>query len=263
MSPSARVVAPMPINGGAALTSTGTTVPLSSSVSSTNSESSDYSAAHSYRGYDHVHWLVGNAKQAASFYITSMGFKPLAYRGLETGHRTVASHVIGNGDVTFVLSTPLKSPNSPGLTQAERDELRMMCEHMVEHGDAVWDVAFEVDDVNAVYWRAVENGAKSIREPWTESSKDGEVVMAKIRTYGDTIHTLIERRRWHGKFFLPGFGRPRGFGVTVDPILQSGVLGKVAIAAGKGVFGLPEIQLEAVDHCVGNQDWEKMDEACD
>nr|KAF8425307.1 Glyoxalase/Bleomycin resistance protein/Dihydroxybiphenyl dioxygenase [Tirmania nivea] len=233
----------MPITG-AVLTSYGTSIPLSSSVSSTNSESSDYSAAHSYRGYDHIHWLVGNAKQAASFYITNMGFKPLAYRGLETGHRTVASHVVRNNDVVFVLSSPLKGPNAPGLTQAERDELRIMSEHLVEHGDAVWDVAFEVDDVNAVYWRAVENGAKSIRKPWTESAKDGVVVMAKIRTYGDTIHTLIERRRWHGEHFLPGFGKPRGFGVTADPVLQN-------------------IQLEAVDHCVGNQDWDMMDEACD
>ena len=213
-------------------------------MSSTNSESSDYSAAHSYRGYDHVHWLVGNAKQAASFYITYMGFKPLAYRGLETGHRTVASHVIGNNDVVFVLSSPLKSPNAPGLTQGERDELHMMSEHIVEHGDAVWDVAFEVDDVSAVYWRAVENGAKSVREPWTESAKDGVVVMAKIRTYGDTIHTLIERKRWHGEYFLPGFGKPRGFGMM-------------------GIGKFAEIKLEVVDHCVGNQDWDKMDEACD
>ena len=249
-------VNPVPITGSV-LTSTGVSIPLSRSVSSTNSESSDYSAAHSYRGYDHIHWLVGNAKQAAAYYITTMGFYPLAYRGLETGHRTIASHAVSNGDVVFVFSSPLKSPNARGLSQAESDELRMMSDHMVEHGDAVWDVAFEVDDVNAVYRRAVENGAKSVRVPWTESTQDGNVVMAKIRTYGDTVHTLIERRRWHGEYFLPGFGKPRGFGVIGNTMLST------AGGGGKEVFGLPEIQLEAIDHCVGNQDWNNMDEACD
>lgn len=188
-----------------------------------------------------------------------MGFYPLAYRGLETGHRTIASHVISNGDVVFVFSSPLKSPSARGLSQAESDELRMMGDHMVEHGDAVWDVAFEVDDVNAVYRRAVENGGKVVREPWTERAQDGVVVMAKIRTYGDTVHTLIERRRWHGEYFLPGFGKPRGFGT-----IGSTALSTVGVRVReKEVFGLPEIQLEAIDHCVGNQDWNDMDEACD
>ncbi|KAF8470734.1 putative 4-hydroxyphenylpyruvate dioxygenase [Kalaharituber pfeilii] len=266
MAPSATTT-PMPINGnGTVLTATGATIPLSSSVSSTASESSDYSAAHSYRGYDHIHWLVGNAKQAANFFITTMGFHPLAYRGLETGSRTIASHAISNNGVVFVFTSPLKSSNAPGLSQAEREELRMMAEHLAEHGDAVWDVAFEVDDVAAVFWRAVENGARSVREPWTTSCKEGgEVVMAQIRTYGDTVHTLIERKRWRGQYFLPGFGKPRGFGITMDPALdiRGGVLGRVGAAAGKGVWGLPEINLEAVDHCVGNQDWNKMEEACD
>lgn len=34
-----------------------------------------------YRGYDHVTWWVGNAKQVAQYYITRMGFKPVAYKG--------------------------------------------------------------------------------------------------------------------------------------------------------------------------------------
>src|SRR5689334_8878954 len=60
----------------------------------------------SYQGYDNVHWFVGNAKQAASYYVTRMGFKRIAYRGLETGSRVVASHVVRNGSVTFVFTSP-------------------------------------------------------------------------------------------------------------------------------------------------------------
>lgn len=217
-----------------------------------------FEAEHSYRSYDHIHFLVGNAKQASAFYISHMGFHPLAYRGLETGSRTVASHAISNGDVVFLLTSPLKSPNAKGLSDKEREELREMTNHLLEHGDAVWDVAFEVDDVRAVYYRAIANGAKDVRAPWVEEggAKDGKVMMARIRTYGDTVHTLIERRNWQGEFFLPGFAKPRGFGVQTEGM--SMVLGKE-----KGIWGLPKIYLEAVDHCVGNQDWGEMDEVCD
>jgi catechol 2,3-dioxygenase-like lactoylglutathione lyase family enzyme len=47
-----------------------------------------------YYGFDHVLWWVGNAKQAAEWYCVKFGFEPVAYRGLETGHRDVVSHVI-------------------------------------------------------------------------------------------------------------------------------------------------------------------------
>ena len=32
-----------------------------------------------YQAFDHVLWYVGNAKQAASYYVTRMGFKHVAY----------------------------------------------------------------------------------------------------------------------------------------------------------------------------------------
>ena len=36
-------------------------------------------------GTDYVELYVGNAKQAAHFYKTALGFQSLAYAGLETG----------------------------------------------------------------------------------------------------------------------------------------------------------------------------------
>lgn len=92
----------------------------------------------SYKAYDHVHWYVGNAKQAATFFITRMGFEKVAYKGLETGSRTTASHVVRNGDVTFVLTSPLR-----GLKDLERhspEEQELLKEihgHLEAHGDAV------------------------------------------------------------------------------------------------------------------------------
>jgi len=184
---------------------------------------------------------VGNAKQAAAYYCTLFNFRPLAYRGLETGSRSLASHAISNGAVIFVLTSPLRSPTSPDASLADRELLKEIAEHLIAHGDAVKDVAFEVDDVEAVYSEAVQNGAKVVSPPRSEKDEHGEVIMATIRTYGDTTHTLVERRRYNG-VFLPGYRR-----AVVKPQLDV----------------LPEVTLEAIDHCVGNQNWGEMEEACD
>ncbi|RPA99483.1 4-hydroxyphenylpyruvate dioxygenase [Choiromyces venosus 120613-1] len=196
-----------------------------------------------YRGYDHVHWYVGNAKQAASYYIARMGFRPLAYKGLETGSRITASHVISNGGITFVLTSPLRSPATPGLAAADVALLKEIHEHLSTHGDAVKDVSFEVDDVRKVYERAIENGARGVKAPEVLSDEDGEVIVATVATYGDTTHTLVQRGGYTGAF-MPGF---RKAVAGKDPLDNA----------------LPAVHLEAIDHCVGNQDWYEMDTVCD
>ncbi|KAF2811895.1 4-hydroxyphenylpyruvate dioxygenase [Mytilinidion resinicola] len=198
----------------------------------------------SYKGYHHVHWYVGNAKQAAAFYVSRMGFERVAYKGLETGSRAIASHVIRNGSVTFVLTSPLRC-----LAQADRfspeDEelLKEIHAHQERHGDAVKDVAFEVDSVDAVYYQAVQRGAESVSAPKTISDSNGSVRLATIKTYGDTTHTLIEKSNYQD-IFLPGY---RAETAAKDPLSRF----------------LPQVQLEAIDHCVGNQDWDEMENVCD
>lgn len=201
-------------------------------------------AAGQYQGYDNVHWYVGNAKQAAAFYITRMGFERVAYRGLETGSKIVASHVVRNGDVTFVFTSPLHAPKTTNSTwsQEENDFLEEIHTHLKQHGDAVRDVAFQVDDVDAIYAAAVKNGAYEVYPPKELSDEHGTVRYARIKTYGDTTHTLIQRNNYSGAF-LPGFRHIN----EVDRI---------------NAF-LPEVRLEAVDHCVGNQSWNEMENACD
>jgi 4-hydroxyphenylpyruvate dioxygenase len=197
-----------------------------------------------YSGYDHVHWYVGNAKQAAAFYVTRMGFERIAYRGLETGSRVVASHVVRNGNVTFVLTSPLQSSDtkSGNLSTEDREQLRGIHTHLETHGDGVCDVAFRVDDARAVYDAAVTRGAKIVHEPRTLKDGNGSVTFAKIRTYGDTTHTLIQRSNYNGAF-LPGYRAIK----ETDPSSRY----------------LPKVDLQVIDHCVGNQDWNEMDAACD
>jgi 4-hydroxyphenylpyruvate dioxygenase len=117
-----------------------------------------------------------------------------------------------------------------------------MYEHLEQHGDAVKDVAFEVDDVDAVYSQAISCGATSVLPPTVTHDEDGIVLMASIRTYGDTINTFISKPGYRGSF-LPGF---KAYSYN-DPISQI----------------LPQCLLDVVDHCVGNQDWDGMEEACE
>jgi 4-hydroxyphenylpyruvate dioxygenase len=181
-----------------------------------------------------------------------MGFKRLAIRSLETGSRAVASHAISNGDVVFVFSSPLRAPSSEGsghsLAGLSKEDMKLMEEmhkHIATHGDAVKDVAFEVDDAAGVYNMAVSRGAVGILKPHAVSDEFGEVVLASIKTYGDTTHTFVEKGAYRGGF-LPEFKAVEE-SEREDPLFKF----------------LPDCSLQVVDHCVGNQDWDGMEEACD
>lgn len=104
-------------------------------------------------------------------------------------------------------------------------------------------MAFEVDSVDAVYEAAVRNGAQVVSSPSITKDSNGQVKMATIKTYGDTTHTLVERKQYSG-VFLPGYRSEEG---KLDPLSRF----------------LPIVELEAIDHCVGNQDWDEMEDVCD
>jgi 4-hydroxyphenylpyruvate dioxygenase len=173
-------------------------------------------------GTDYIEFYVGNAKQASHYYRAAFGFQLVAYRGPETGTRDRASYVLQQGKIRFVLTTAL-APSGE------------VAEHVARHGDGVKDLALWVDDAREAYRRAVERGAAPVQEPRVLRDDEGEVVVAAIRTYGETIHTLVERRNYRGTF-MPGF-RP------VSPHFAP---------AGVGLL--------YVDHCVGNVELGKMNE---
>ena len=63
---------------------------------------------YSIKGFDHCELYVGNAKQTAHYYRTTMGFQPIAYRGLETGNRNCVSYVL-NQDLSLIhISEPTR-----------------------------------------------------------------------------------------------------------------------------------------------------------
>jgi len=173
-------------------------------------------------GTDYIEFYVGNAKQASHYYRAAFGFQLVAYRGPETGTRDRASYVLQQGKIRFVLTTPI----APGSEIAE---------HVARHGDGVKDLALWVDDAREAFARAVERGARAVHEPRVLRDEEGEVVVAAIHTYGETIHSLVERAKYTGAF-MPGF-RP------VTPR-----------------YSPPPVGLQYVDHCVGNVELGKMNE---
>lgn len=189
-------------------------------------------------------WYVGNAKQAASYYVTRFGFRHVAYAGLETGSRNITSYVISNGGATFVLKAPIREPGAveKDTSGAEKRMVDDLHHHLAKHGDAVKDVAFEVGDARAIYARAVKKGATGMQDPVTVKDDFGEVTTAVIQMYGDTTHTLVQKIDYSG-VFLPGY---RAIEIE-DPIYKY----------------LPPVSFEAIDHCVGNQDWGGMQAICE
>jgi 4-hydroxyphenylpyruvate dioxygenase len=171
-------------------------------------------------GTDYVEFYVGNAKQSALYYQSAFGYQLVGYRGPETGVRDKVSYLLAQGKIRLVLTSAL-GPEGP------------IAEHVNKHGDGVRDIAMWVDDARDAYAKAVERGARSVQEPKVLKDNNGEVVTAAIGIYGDTIHSLVERRQYKG-LFMPGFA-PR------QPRYQA-----------------KDVGLMYVDHCVGNVELGQM-----
>ena len=142
-------------------------------------------------GTDFIQLIVGNAKQAAHFYQTQFGFEPFAYQGLETGERETTSYVLRQNKIKIILTSPLKANSD-------------LHEHLKLHGDGVKDVAFWVDSARAAWDYTTERGAESVLDPQKFEDENGSVTVAAIKTYGDTIHSFVERTNYRG-IFLPGY----------------------------------------------------------
>jgi len=142
-------------------------------------------------GIDHVEFWVGNAKQAAYYYMHAFGFKQVAYAGLETGLRDRASYVLQQGRIRLVFTGGLDS-SSP------------MAGHHSKHGDGVKVIAVAVPDVDHAWKHAIDHGAEGIEEPHDLTDDHGSVRLATIKTYGETLHTFVDRSKYKGAF-MPGF----------------------------------------------------------
>lgn len=173
------------------------------------------------QGYDAIEFWVGNAKQAAHFYRRAFGFQLVGYAGPETGVRDRASYVLQQRAIRFVLTSGL-DPDSEVVA------------HQRAHGDGVKDVAFQVPDAEDAFAQATSRGATGVREPEVLEDEHGKLVVAAIATYGDTIHSFVQRGEYGG-VHRPGYVR-----IDHDPLASP-------------------IGLSSIDHVVGNVELGNMD----
>ncbi|NBR35991.1 MAG: 4-hydroxyphenylpyruvate dioxygenase [Chitinophagales bacterium] len=172
-------------------------------------------------GTDYVEFYVGNAKQAAHYYMSAFGFQALAYAGPETGVKDRASYAVRQHKLTFVLTTALRSDHP-------------IADHVHRHGDGVKALSLRVADATQAWNETTRRGAKSYMEPKRMQDEQGELVMSGIHTYGDTVHLFIERKNYAG-VFMPGYR-----------------------AWSNPEFAPSDCGLLYVDHCVGNVGWNQM-----
>ncbi|MDZ4824129.1 MAG: 4-hydroxyphenylpyruvate dioxygenase [Flavobacteriales bacterium] len=171
-------------------------------------------------GTDHVELYVGNAKQAAHYYMSAWGFQPLAYCGLETGVKDRVSYVLQQDKIRLVLTSPLV-PGGP------------INEHITKHGDGVKVIAIWVDDATDAWHQTTTRGGVSCMNPEVREDKNGKVVLSGIHTYGETLHVFVERKDYKG-LFMPGYRE------------------------WKPAYQPTSVGLKFIDHIVGNVGWNEM-----
>jgi 4-hydroxyphenylpyruvate dioxygenase len=175
-------------------------------------------------GWDHLELYVGNAKQSAFYYEHALGFTKTAYAGPETGVRDRASYLLEQDDIRIVLTSGLRG---------DSEITRFAC----AHGDGVKDTALTVPDAGEAYRQAVQRGARGVVDPHWVEDEFGRVELATIATYGENVHTFVDRKEYNGPF-LPGFQ-------------------EVARTNGRPPIG--GVGLRAIDHVVGNVELGRMD----
>lgn len=177
-------------------------------------------------GWDAIVFVVGNASQTAHYYQSAWGMELVAYSGPENGQRDHKSFVLKSGSIRFVVNGAV-SPDSPLIA------------HHARHGDGVVDISLEVPDVDKCVAQAKRAGARVVREAEDITDEHGTVRIASIATYGETVHTLVDRSRYDGPY-LPGYVARASTWVKRE--------------------GAPKRLFQALDHIVGNVELGKMDE---
>lgn len=177
-------------------------------------------------GWDAIVFVVGNATQTTHFYQSAFGMELIGYSGPETGNRDHKAYVLKAGSIKFII----KGGVDPEST---------LHDHVRRHGDGVVDISLQVPDVDKCIEHARSIGATILQEPEDMSDEHGSVRVAAIATYGETRHTLVERRDYTGPY-LPGYVEKSSTYVKRD--------------------GEPKRLFQALDHIVGNVELGKMDE---
>ncbi len=171
------------------------------------------------KGYDHVEFYVGNAKQAAHFYDKTFGFKPVAKAGLETGVRDRACYVMEQGDIRFVFTSAYGPDHE-------------IARHCALHGDGVKSVGLSGPDVERALAETKKRGATVLQQVTASEDEHGTFVTGTIKYAGDTVFRFVDRKNYRGPF-APGFrpiqaqrSQPVGL-AAIDHVVTNVYLGEM------------------------------------
>lgn len=139
---------------------------------------------------DHVEFYVGDAQQSAFYLCTAFGFRICGQAGPETGQADYRSLLLRQGGIEVVLTSAL-NPSHPAAS------------YVMQHGDGVANIAFEVSDAAKAFEVAVERGATAVEQPTVHSTDGTEVVTATVLGFGDVAHRFVQRTGDREQF-LPG-----------------------------------------------------------
>jgi 4-hydroxyphenylpyruvate dioxygenase len=133
---------------------------------------------------DCVHFYVEDAKAWRNWFISYLGFQPIAnflpFLPSGLGELHTCTEVVRNGEVCFVFSSPL-SPASP------------VADFLHLHPPGVADITFSVEDVETAIAHAQAGGAKILQPIQEQQEGETYIKWGKIAAWGRLVHTLIER----------------------------------------------------------------------
>ena len=143
-------------------------------------------------GWDYVELWVGNAKQAAYFYEHAIGLHAHRVRGARDGRarpRVVRAragrHPLRRHDARCARSTRSRGTTRSTATASATSRSRSPTRRRRTA-------------------QAVQRGARGVVEPTRVEDEFGDDRASAIATYGDTIHTFVNRADYAGPF-MPGY----------------------------------------------------------
>ncbi|NET64143.1 MAG: 4-hydroxyphenylpyruvate dioxygenase [Moorea sp. SIO1G6] len=135
---------------------------------------------------DHVHFYVEDATVFSDWLVKILGFQ----RVVSGSSDHTYTEVVKSGSITFLISSPLTSA-SP------------IAEFLRLHPPGVADIAFLVEDLEAVIENASAQGNQVVQPPQEQFQRQGRLKWSQIPSWGSLVHTLVERDGICDQSFFP------------------------------------------------------------
>jgi len=156
-----------------------------------------------------THFVVCDAGLGAR-YFAGWGFEVIGYSGRETGNHHLESYVLKQGDIVFLVSSPLlvSEFSHHGQSPAPDPDPEAMRHFLSTHGSGARTIAMRVEKIEELVKASLDNGAQLVR-PITEMvhPDGGAIKYAEFAGMGDMTYLLIEELS-PCPCILPGYQKP-------------------------------------------------------